>query len=591
MGIAYKVTDEIKQLILLKKKENPKISCRALNLLIQEQFQVDISKSSINAVFKESGLSMPVGRRSRPKKSIAPELKERIRKALALAQPVTELNPTSESQATSQKPQETKAEEPSKVEPIFEPKPEPKPEPVPEPVPEPRFIPVSIPQAIAPQEDKFLEAITTGVILLKAVDSLFKGLPRLNNQIFNKTSYYNEQSLKRLEALFYSSLFDNFLLNPSLEPEIWPLLGANFSKEDFLAYLNELERVKEMVFPEIGRLMGTIPEEVRSLKIMLSSGKYLYFDPRFYTVWSTPYITYDFSLTLSKTRIYANQALNEKNIWILFSAPGYERPTEEFVDLFNACEGKDDAYVSSLIFQGERFEDINIFKFDQYKKTGLIFAVWPWQFVNYRKVQSISDFCPFEIKPLGKKIFVASIEINILQPDKNQWFTLKGAAVKASLGDKISLLILKNSLLANLSTEDLCHAYFQRWPAPELTFQDYSRKMELFTYTADAQRFFSWVDAQEKPAEIKEYLERYLYFLDAYFRWHFLPASYQDVDFSTMKSRFYNLKTKLSAFDKHYTAEFIFPENCAWRKDLEYAFLRLNETGCSFQEKRIWFKL
>jgi hypothetical protein len=115
--------------------------------------------------------------------------------------------------------------------------------------------------------------------------------------------------------------------------------------------------------------------------------------------------------------------------------------------------------------------------------------------------------------------------------------------------------------------------------------------MELFTYTADAQRFFSWVDAQEKPAEIKEYLERYLYFLDAYFRWHFLPASYQDVDFSTMKSRFYNLKTKLSAFDKHYTAEFIFPENCAWRKDLEYAFLRLNETGCSFQEKRIWFKL
>ncbi len=59
----YKLTQEIKQFIIEQKKNNPRLSCRDLASLIKERFQVNLSKSLINNVIKQSNLSSPVGRR------------------------------------------------------------------------------------------------------------------------------------------------------------------------------------------------------------------------------------------------------------------------------------------------------------------------------------------------------------------------------------------------------------------------------------------------------------------------------------------------------------------------------------------------
>lgn len=58
-----KLNEEIKQFIIQQKKANPKLSCRGMISLIQEHFQVNLSKSLINNVIKENSLSSPVGRR------------------------------------------------------------------------------------------------------------------------------------------------------------------------------------------------------------------------------------------------------------------------------------------------------------------------------------------------------------------------------------------------------------------------------------------------------------------------------------------------------------------------------------------------
>jgi hypothetical protein len=58
-----KLNEEIKQFIIQQKKTNPKLSCRGLTSLIKERFQVNLSKSLINNVIKQSNLSSPVGRR------------------------------------------------------------------------------------------------------------------------------------------------------------------------------------------------------------------------------------------------------------------------------------------------------------------------------------------------------------------------------------------------------------------------------------------------------------------------------------------------------------------------------------------------
>jgi hypothetical protein len=81
MGVTYKLKQEVIDLIVQKKKEDPSLSCRKLAVLLEEAFHLNVSKSSINAVIKEFKLSSPVGRKSiNPTKNfyIPPEKKQQL---------------------------------------------------------------------------------------------------------------------------------------------------------------------------------------------------------------------------------------------------------------------------------------------------------------------------------------------------------------------------------------------------------------------------------------------------------------------------------------------------------------------------------
>ena len=65
MGKAYKINPEINAYILEEKKLNPRLSCRRLSNLVKQRFQYPVSKSTINGLFRETGLSMPIGRRKK----------------------------------------------------------------------------------------------------------------------------------------------------------------------------------------------------------------------------------------------------------------------------------------------------------------------------------------------------------------------------------------------------------------------------------------------------------------------------------------------------------------------------------------------
>ena len=69
MGVIYKLRDEVKEFIIGEKKANPHLSCRGLEEHVEEKFQIKVSKSSINALIKEAGLSAPVGRRAKKKRA------------------------------------------------------------------------------------------------------------------------------------------------------------------------------------------------------------------------------------------------------------------------------------------------------------------------------------------------------------------------------------------------------------------------------------------------------------------------------------------------------------------------------------------
>src|SRR3989338_10040700 len=63
MGVIYKLKQEVIDFIVNEKRANPNLSCRKLADITQEKFQVEVSKSSINAIIKQASLSSPIGRR------------------------------------------------------------------------------------------------------------------------------------------------------------------------------------------------------------------------------------------------------------------------------------------------------------------------------------------------------------------------------------------------------------------------------------------------------------------------------------------------------------------------------------------------
>lgn len=58
----YKLSPEIRDFILAQAKERPELGCRKLAGRIEQEFKFKLSKSSINAVIKQAGLSKKAGR-------------------------------------------------------------------------------------------------------------------------------------------------------------------------------------------------------------------------------------------------------------------------------------------------------------------------------------------------------------------------------------------------------------------------------------------------------------------------------------------------------------------------------------------------
>ena len=82
MGVIHKFNEEVVQFIIEQKKSNPKLSCRKLAEAASATFQVKLSKSSVNTILKNAGLSSSVGRRSsgaapKQKKFKIPEQKKK----------------------------------------------------------------------------------------------------------------------------------------------------------------------------------------------------------------------------------------------------------------------------------------------------------------------------------------------------------------------------------------------------------------------------------------------------------------------------------------------------------------------------------
>ncbi len=421
--------------------------------------------------------------------------------------------------------------------------------------------------------EEFKETESTGTILLKAADYLIGGSFYFSDAIKGRLDRKDEDILAKTEDLIYMPL------------------SEQATEESILAYLNELQSVKS-IYLDLFRIISTTLQEVRCVKVNLSDGSILYLDGQLHTIWSTPHIPHDFSTTMYDIKSYINKYFHGDSPFIFFMAPGYDVPTKEFFNFISSLDSKTKK-ITQLTLYDNNFEELEPLTLNLVKKQFFAFGLWPWQFVEYRKVKKIGEFKPFYAELLNKEIYVAEIEIELTQPDIYQSVTLKGSALKTSLTEKTRLIILTNLADEGAAPSQWLNLYLSHWPNFEEAFHDYSRKIELFTYTGTSRKFFSteMLDLdRESSSDIKTIFNKYLQALDLYVRWHFLPSAYENKDFSTTKENFYSLKTLLKKEKDRLLVTFKPGQGFQFLKDLEYACHRLNEREITTpQNLKLWF--
>ncbi|MDD5166734.1 MAG: helix-turn-helix domain-containing protein [Candidatus Omnitrophica bacterium] len=682
MGVKYKLQPEIGDFVLERKKAEPSISCRQLATLVLDKFKIEISKSSVNSIIKNAGLSMPVGRRQKKKRrrlgpvnlaleikpgsplAIVPEEpteipaqepvlppieKEVLKEPIILPEEPPEESPVPPVEEPTKEITETPVveppveklpeeiivppvEEPKKEKPVeesielllagglpqktVEPNPETK-EPPETPPEEPSSPPVveklEPPVVEKPPEEPIIAPVEksvekpmevppveiyaelpseqpcTGAILLKAADCLIGGSNFIAELIKARLIRRGDEALPLTESLIYLPLFEQEIEKKEIQ-ELWALIERKIPVDSILRYLNDLQVVNTLL-PEISDVIFRACQDVRCVKVVLSDETTFYLDGQMYTVWSSPHIPYDFSTSTLQIKSYINKYFGKNAPFILSMAPGYDAPNREFFDFMSSLESIEN-HVEQLVLYGNKFEEIETILTPKNQKHFFIFGLWPWQFTGYRKVKTVGEFRRFTFEALKEDYYLADIEIELLQPTTQQLVTLRGCTFKKALNEKVRLIILSNFSVEQASAEELANTYLNHWPNLEETFQDFSRKIELFTYTAASQRFFSTenlVLSEDASQDIKKFFDYYLKVLDLYVKCHFLPSGYEEKDFATIKESFYNLKGQLKKEDGRVKVTFKPPQGYPYLKDLEYLCRRINEREVIFSDgKRLW---
>ncbi len=492
MGVIHKLKPEVIDFVLQKKSTQPNLSCRILAAVASEHFQAKISKSSVNTLFKDKGLSMPIGRRRKPKRGIQ-------------------------------------------------------------------------------------EANGLGVFILKAADYLCGGTKTLLEIIRKKGLNIDGSTLADLEYLLYAPLFSAWekgKINPY--SGLWVLLNQQFAilprpsefQKKILAL--DLTEADHQAILDSCRI-------VKNAKIDLN-GKSFYIDSRMHTLWPQDNLapSLAFPLAALTERIFSEQFIT------LFMAPGYKKPAKELFDFLAWVEQKvPNESISNL----KNVQSVNV-----QSKTG-VFAIWPWQFLDYRKIKSQAEFKKFRFEPLYKDFLAAEAEIELTQPIDNSKVVLKGCLLKDEQSLKQPLIILASQ---PMPAEELAKIYLSRWPNLDESFRDLSQKIESHSQQKDPAAgfvLFNPDDLKSKALKIDKFLELYLERLDAFVITYLFPKSYKNKDFALQKENFYALSGRKIKKSAEVNIVLNLPTDYPYSAQLYYALRRLNEARVMLAgQGQVWFE-
>ena len=630
MGVIHKLKPEIINFIIENKRENPALSCRDLSTLLLENLHVKVSKSSINNVFKDNKLSMPIGRRRKPKqkkfnmpalpviddisgsKPLSDTKQEEEARRLKEAQEAEEMakaKAAEEARLLEEKRLAQEAEESKKQEEALRLEEERKKQEEEACQTElnaekERWIRISEEEQQKLKQDKKVETVhpegvslnseaslkskkSSGLIMLKAIDCLIGGSKEINSVISWGLGSKPESTEKLTEALIFSSLFRD-----QDYPALGALVGAGYSREELNNYFDQIKQIADIV-PESVGIVSELFTEAKGVKISFADGSISHLDGQLHSIWPATRFPCDFSNTIHEIKKRLDKHFMQGEPLVLLSPSSSDIFPPEFFDLIVKLSGTDN-HPEGLVLFGDQLEELEKISLVKETQFGVVFGIWPWQFSSTRKVKKIGDFSLRHIEETGQDLYLGDIEIDLFCMP-NRKLSLKGCAVKTDLREKIRLVILssENSLAEDLNK--LAGIYLSHWPDFEEAFQDFNSKIELFKYTGAERKIFPKenfdLNKTGAPADLTKVFSLYLKMLDEYLRWHFLPSEYSAKDFSYMEKFFYSNLAELGAVKERFIAKLLVSNDYQFLKDLGYFNNRLNERKVKTSENKIfWFE-
>ncbi|RJP27415.1 MAG: hypothetical protein C4533_08140 [Candidatus Omnitrophota bacterium] len=529
MGIIYKLTEQAKNIVLDEKRNNPKLSCRKLVLLLKNKHNLVLSKSSINSIVKEAGLSQSVGRK--PAK-ITPK---KVRPSV----------PT---------PKEAIVENSAVIS---------------EPVP----IVIEPPQVKVKESPVLIE--NAGYVFLKIADDLIGGGRQIASIIASKL---NNVTTSDIMSYNNSLLFRAFNATSILTA----IQSLSPNEVGLSSYLADLQSVTNIT-PRLIKALTDAFTRIRGYRLYFSDNSTLFLDSQFRSVWQVPNMPIDFSLSYLNASSYVKSIINHyKNFCIQSGAKDNLIP-EEFIDLCIGLSNSGKTLKNISLFSDNLTEIENIAVQQEQQPFTLVAGFWSDQIRGGIKINMVKDFESAFIGELSTQLHIGFADLDVTQLTANKRVKLKGYLIKSSPNDKRFLVIASSNYSEPFDNQGVIVDYLKLWPNYFEGFIDFKRKYEAFTYLPEPAANFNFKDLGPN-SDIKATLREYFNGLDFYVRRYILPPDYETESFSTINEHFYSLKAVVMDKTSHFQLKFQVPDGYKFTSVVRYACRRANERSAMFAD-------
>ena len=365
--------------------------------------------------------------------------------------------------------------------------------------------------------------------------------------------------LPLIESLLYLALFgaqEYKDLVPLSQNSLSALTGKKYSAEDLQWCLDYLKLTQPITLKIFNRLVA-LRAGVLAIKFILEDNSFFFLDAGGHSIWSTNRIPKYFSAGIEKTKEWLNEAMAGIKPLTLQAPPGFAAPTSAFLDFLASfqCEKPDKTIKRIELYSPDNLL-IDTIQPPPQKKRYFILGLWPWQYKNRDRGTA-------------------------------QQLSLRSLAMTNNDNRKI-LDIITNLEKEKHNDNEVIAYYLERWPNPEIGYQDFLDKIGHFHQCAQIEwRQKNNVQFQEDGGlTLNVLLDYWRRELNLYCQRYFFPLSCHEWDFLLLKERFYNLQAKVYSETALLKVVFELPKDFPHLQDLSYACQRVNEADIHLLDRR-----